>query len=440
MSLPVGATPSATPTAREALARARSKEEPESRFPSGGHPLWPASAEAIGAAPPDGEAAPAWGRVLRRALAATGGQERRPLPSAGARYPVGVQLLVGPGGGLLAPGRYAYDPLTHRVRRRGPAPQDAPEGCLAVLTVAARRTVSHYAHRAFPLLLLDVGHALAALTAGGAGSFCTDADGALLSAAAGLPNSAQWEAIWGGSEPLHPLAAVVLDPVADAPSSALRRWAAQPLADAPLPADPLPVPSVLRRTWQALVAVADAGGAAATWSAPAGPVPERVIGARRSAEPPVGGTPARADLARVLVRAAAAAPELEWCVALGGDEVVGLRPGAEAAADGGPALRPLAPGDVRPRLGEWAAGQGWLAGTGAVLLGLGSPPDADAARIRRDHLMAGYAVGLAQLTATELGSASRPLGSWQPSAAGARLGAAPDAGPIVHGLALGSDG
>ncbi|WP_432816395.1 hypothetical protein [Streptomyces anulatus] len=73
-----------------------------------------------------------------------------------------AHLLIGPGCSL-PPGRYAYDPRAHRAHRRGPAPDGVSPGVLVVLTVAASRTVAHYGHRAWPLLLLDTGHAAAAL-------------------------------------------------------------------------------------------------------------------------------------------------------------------------------------------------------------------------------------------------------------------------------------
>ncbi len=73
-----------------------------------------------------------------------------------------TELVVG-AGCSLPPGRYGYDPLRHRVHPVGPPADGTPPGVTAVLSVTAQRTVSHYGHRAWPLLLLDTGHAAAAL-------------------------------------------------------------------------------------------------------------------------------------------------------------------------------------------------------------------------------------------------------------------------------------
>jgi nitroreductase len=108
----------------------------------------------------------------------------------------------------------------------------------------------------------------------------------------------------------------------------------------------------------------------------------------------------------------------------------------ELAPDG--TLRRLAAGEARPTLAAWAAGQAWIADAGAVLLGYGCPVDAEAPRIRRAHLRAGFAVGLAHVAAGRRGLASRPIGSWQQADLGAALGAAPGRDWIVHGLALGT--
>ncbi|WP_420903381.1 nitroreductase family protein, partial [Streptomyces boncukensis] len=100
-------------------------------------------------------------------------------------------------------------------------------------------------------------------------------------------------------------------------------------------------------------------------------------------------------------------------------------------------LRTLAEGEARPTLARWAAGQPWIAGCGAMLLAHGCPQDADAARVRGEHLAAGYAIGVAQVAAGALGLASRPVGSWQGADLGAALGAPEGRHHIVHGLALG---
>ncbi|OEV18850.1 nitroreductase, partial [Streptomyces nanshensis] len=175
------APPAASAPLRRALAEARSPRVPrtvpyvpERAFPWGGPGL-----------PLDGPGgAVDLDRALRLSLAAPreAGGRLRPVPSAGALHPVRAHLLIGPGCSL-PPGRYAYDPRTHRAHPRGPAPAGAPPGAVAVLTVVASRTVAHYGHRAWPLLLLDAGHAAAALAlaaAPGGVRVSLDADGAEL--------------------------------------------------------------------------------------------------------------------------------------------------------------------------------------------------------------------------------------------------------------------
>ncbi|MFG2642081.1 hypothetical protein ACGFYP_14070 [Streptomyces sp. NPDC048370] len=472
---------------RAALVLARSPREPGPDFPAGAAvAAWPGEAVRV---PAELDA------VLAGALA---GGRLRPAASAGALHPVNAHLLVGPGG-ELAPGRYAYDPGAHRLRARSGAPADAPPGVAAVLTVTARRTVSHYGHRAWPLLLLDTGHALAALALAGAEAYCGDADGALLAAAAGLLPTP------GLGELEHAVAAVWLGPGGRPVVEVLTRWAAHGPGDAPV-GPGRPAPAVLVAAWEVLREVTGGGGKGSWSSFPGLPVPvaagpvvagpvvvatagpvtvaagpapvaartrpgrrasrgsggvpdgvgptgvaeagrgaapglrgvpdgvERAgivqtAGVRRSAAPGFRGVPDRAELVRLVRVVEAAGPEgVRWCVAVGGPEPAVL---------GGPELRLLATGDARPTLARWAAGQAWLAEAGAVLLAYGCPDGAPAAEVRRAHLGAGYAVGLAQVLAGTAGLPSRPVGSWQSADLGAALGAPPGSGPILHALALG---
>lgn len=396
-----------------ALALARSGRVPGPRFPAGPQTTpWPGPALPV-PAPLD--------RLLRLSLA---GDRLRPAASAGALHPVNAHLLLGPGAGL-PPGRYAYQPLAHRLHPRGAADADVPPGAIAVLTVTARRTVSQYGHRAWPLLLLDAGHAAAALTLAGAPAWCPDADGALLTAAAGLP--------YGPGAAEQALLAVRLTP---GPDDALERWAALPPGAAP-PPDARPVPPVLRAARDVLVALTASG--TGTWRPPGVPyLPGTALAARRSAAPPFPGVPPADRLAAVLAAATAAAgcvgsgPAGTGSVGTGsvgtGSVGAGAGPGALAwdlvRADDPHA--PWRPGDLAAR----AARQGWLARTGALLVAHGCPDDAAPARVRRDHVTAGYAVGAAQAAAAALGLASRPVGSWQRG----------PHGPThpVHALALGT--
>ncbi|MBD0841422.1 nitroreductase family protein [Streptomyces sp. TRM68416] len=349
-----------------ALARARSLERPGPDTPAGAAVrAWPGPPHALPQAVP-GQLD--LDRLLRLSLAASDGSGRlRPAPSAGALHPVDAELVVGPGC-PLPPGRYGYDPLRHRVHHLGRQPDGTPPGASVELSVTPQRTVSHYGHRAWPLILLDTGHAAAAL--------------------------------W--------LAARALD-------LAEPELRCDGRNETPLAALHFALPQAAGRTSR----------------------PERArsgeLLARRSAAPPLTGTPPRDALRAVLTTAArAGAGELAWCAAVGEPRPELVEP----APDG--TLRRLAAGEARPTLAVWAARQAWIADAGAVLLAHGCPTDADAPRIRRAHLRAGFAVHLAHLTAARHGLAARPVGSWQQADLGAALGGPPGRDWIVHGLALGT--
>ncbi|MFD8196576.1 nitroreductase family protein [Streptomyces wuyuanensis] len=360
-----------------ALARARSTERPGPDTPAGtAVRAWPGVPRPIPAAGPAD--LDLW-TLLRLSLAASDGSGRlRPAPSAGALHPVDTELLVG-AGCSLPPGRYGYDPLRHRVHPLGPPPDGTPPGVTAELSVTARRTVSHYGHRAWPLLLLDTGHAAAAL----------------FLAARSL----------GAGEP-----GVRLDGLTEKPLAVVH---------VPLPGGRSPVrPADGARTGE------PAGG----------PTPHAALLARRSAPPPLQGAPSRDALAAVLATAERAGiGDLRWCAAVGPP-----LPGLMELASDGTSLRRYAAGEARPTLAVWAAGQAWIADAGAVLLAIGCPADADAPHIRRAHLRAGFAVHLAHVTARRHGLAARPVGSWQQADLGAALGAAQGRDWVVHALALGT--
>ncbi|MFJ9624074.1 nitroreductase [Streptomyces sp. NPDC101181] len=436
-----GAGRSTSVLLRRALADARSPRTPRVRpyVPERPFP-WTGAGLPLGT----GDAPVDLDRVLRLSLGAPPGTpgRLRPVPSAGALHPVRVHLLVGTGCSL-PPGRYAYDPRAHRAHPRGPAPADVPPGALAVLTVAVARTVAHYGHRAWPLLLLDAGHAAAALALAappGGVRVCLDADGALLSAAAGLPAPADRRA-WPGFELETPLAAVRWTPQGTPAGDAaevLRAWATLPLGAAPTPRSGAEIasPREIAATRHLLGLLAASprrpGG---TWHpAPRpGPVTDGTLRARRSAAPEDLTRPPGTDpLRQVLGTARAARPDgPAWTVATGG-----AAPALYTAAPDGTGLGLLATGDARPTLARWAAHQRWLCAVGAVLLAHGCPTDAPPALIRGSHLTAGYAAGTAQLHATALGLGSRPIGSWQQADLGAALGDAPGRDWIVHGLVV----
>ncbi|MEV7116619.1 nitroreductase family protein [Streptomyces anulatus] len=445
---------------RRALADVRSSRAPglapyvpERPFPWSGTGL-PLSGNASRSGPGSrtgdrggGRAAIDLDRVLRLSLAVPAGTpgRLRPVPSAGALHPVRAHLLIGPGCSL-PPGRYAYDPRAHRAHRRGPAPDGVSPGVLVVLTVAASRTVAHYGHRAWPLLLLDTGHAAAALALAGPPAadvlVCLDADAALLSAAAGLPAAPGRPDTRPGAEPELPLAAVRLTPtgVTADPLGTLTAWGGPIRAGTPSarPGTDTAAPTELAAARHLLHHIARApelpGG---TWHpAPRpGPVTDGALEKRRSAPPDDLTHPPGEDLlARLLTTARTARPDgPAWTAAVGGDA-----PALYAKAPGSRGLDVRASGDARPALARWAAGQQWISGAGAVLLAHGCPGDAPAAAVRTCHLAAGYAAGAVQAHATALGLRSRPIGSWQRADLGAALGEAPGRDWIVHGLAVGA--
>ncbi|MFJ6888130.1 nitroreductase [Streptomyces sp. M54] len=401
----------------------------------------------VGAAPIRHDAPLDLARLLGLSLAVPAGTSGRlrPVPSAGALHPVRAHLLVGPGCSL-PPGRYAYDPHTHRAHPRGPAPDGVPAGALAVLTVAASRTVAHYGHRAWPLLLLDAGHAASALAQAGPPTadvlVCLDADGALLSAAAGLPRTPARHDEWPAAELEPPLAAVWFTPSCGSVRTVdpLSAWATRARASAPVraPGPPIAQPRALSHTQRLLSLLAQAPARpAGTWhpaSRPEG-VTGKTLTTRRSAPPDdLRRPPERELLASVLTTARTASPAgPDWTVVTGG-----AAPALYTASPGRPGLLLRAHGDARPTLAHWAAHQTWIGTTGAVLLAHGCPDDAPPAEVRIGHLAAGYAIGLAQTHATALGLRSRPIGSWQQADLGAALGEAPGRDWVVHGLALGA--
>lgn len=388
-----------------ALARARSPEKPGPDTPAGPAVRpWPGPPRPL---PDAGPGELDLGRLLRLSLAASDGAGRlRPAPSAGALHPVDARLAVGTGC-PLPPGCYGYDPLRHRVHRLGPAPDGAAPGATVELSATPQRTVSHYGHRAWPLILLDTGHAAGALwlagCALGGGPTTVSLDGS------GLDG--------GGEAPLAALHFAGPEEARGVPAARGPRRILQEEGTGGLPRPEGPHQVLPPKTAQPTADLRTPGE----------------LLARRSARPPLRGTPPRNALRAVLAVAdQVSAGEIAWGAAVGEPqpELVELAP------DG--TLRRLAAGEARPTLAAWAAGQAWIAEAGAVLLGYGCPADADAPRIRRTHLRAGFAVHLAHMAAARLGLSGRPVGSWQQADLGAALGAPPGRDWIVHGLALGT--
>ncbi|MFJ8233578.1 nitroreductase [Streptomyces sp. NPDC094448] len=402
-----GAPRTMVPTVTAALALARS-----TRVPGPDLPYWPVAPHRRDRGLP---VPAALDPLLRNSVA---GGRFRPAPSAGALHPVSVRLLAGPGAGLPT-GQYAYEPGTHRLHPLGPPSAPVARGAFAVLEIAPERTVSHYRHRAWPLTLLDTGHTVAALVAAGAGAYCLD----LAAGAVPPPPRGRTHGI--------PLAVVRLTPdgeLGGGPAALTDRETAAPHPDI----------AGARGVLRLLAAAGDRHG---TWYTARRSAHPGTVRARRSAEPAAlatGRPPSPEQLLRVLAAARGAAPDgPAWWLAVGGDHPALLTgAGARSRAGTGSGLRTEAVGPVLDTLAHWAAGQGWIARTGAVLLAVGCPSTADPARIRRDHLRAGYGIGHAQLAATAAGLPARPVGSWQNADLGAALGAPPGHRWIVHGLAF----
>ncbi|GAB3474506.1 nitroreductase family protein [Nocardiopsis coralliicola] len=97
---------------------------------------------------------------------------RRPVPSAGAAYPVQTHLVVDSGTGTLEAGHYVHDRERGTLRRRGAARERAagwaaaapsgPPRFRVVFTVQPGRSFGRYRHRAWPLWIADTAYALAA--------------------------------------------------------------------------------------------------------------------------------------------------------------------------------------------------------------------------------------------------------------------------------------
>ncbi|NYH54825.1 hypothetical protein HNR06_004414 [Nocardiopsis arvandica] len=187
MPLPLPSTPSPYGARRgaaepsrlpPALARAFSAEAPGPPLPPGprASPWHRAGADPV--------AVPARERALLDSLWRGAGHHRladgtvtrvrrRPVPSAGAAYPVRTHLVVGADGPLDA-GRYAFDLEGGTLHRRDEAREREAgwhvpgtgadvTGTHLVLSVQPGRSFGRYRHRAWPLWIADTAYALAAV-------------------------------------------------------------------------------------------------------------------------------------------------------------------------------------------------------------------------------------------------------------------------------------
>ncbi|PXY18521.1 hypothetical protein [Prauserella flavalba] len=93
---------------------------------------------------------------------------QRPVPSAGAAYPVHSHLVVGSAGlDGLDPGRYLFDHESGNLLRRvgwdNERSRPATAQTTLVLTVQPGRSFGRYRHRAWPLWIADVAYAQTAV-------------------------------------------------------------------------------------------------------------------------------------------------------------------------------------------------------------------------------------------------------------------------------------
>ncbi|GAA1456741.1 hypothetical protein NE857_18030 [Nocardiopsis exhalans] len=171
-----GPGPTGPPPLPPALARAFSAQVPGPPVPPGPRANPWHRAGAVPVAVPERERALLDGLWLsqghhRLADGTATRVHRRPVPSAGAAYPVHTHLVVGADGPLEA-GRYAFDLEQGTLLRRDPArerdagwqaPGTAVRGTHLVLTVQPGRSFGRYRHRAWPLWIADTAYALAAV-------------------------------------------------------------------------------------------------------------------------------------------------------------------------------------------------------------------------------------------------------------------------------------
>ena len=288
-----------------------------------------------------------------------GGVRLRRVPSAGGRYPVDARL-AGPGGVLR------YDPLRHALD--GPVPPAG--GCTLLLGVTAGRTTWRYGARSLPVLLLDLGHAVAAVLAA-ATALGLDARAVL-----GHPAASLAEALPDGALPAR---AVAIGSAAAAVPVPAPGTPARP-GGRPVPPAPPTAPEE-----RALGAVLRGGAAGPLRWPPAVPVTAATVLARTSASWERLRRP----------RAAAVAAAAAVARAAGAEVVVVER-------DRSPAL--LA------ELGRRSCGQPQVGDAAALLLVTGAPEPGPAVLV--EHATAALAVHAAWLAATDAGAGARPVGCW----------------------------
>jgi len=144
------------------------------------------------------------------------GIRQRPIPSAGACYPVQTHVLFGREG-EEGGARCVYDHGTNRLLNVGDC--TLSRGTLIILTVLPQRTAAKYHHRAWPGLIADAAYALTAIAAVAArtGLAATRLDWLRpdsLAALAGVPpvdaTDREWPGTWRGRAPELALTALYL--------------------------------------------------------------------------------------------------------------------------------------------------------------------------------------------------------------------------------------
>ncbi|MFB9906387.1 hypothetical protein [Allokutzneria oryzae] len=311
---------------------------PEHRPPA--HRSWPGELLPLPRWPDDGV-----GGLLDLALAADpvrklGGVRLRRVPSAGGRYPIDAHVVID---GVA----WSYDPLAHALA----APREVGgTGTAIVLSVVPSRTTWRYGPRSLPVLLLDLGHALAGFA------------GAEMVVGGVAPRLG-----WPGRATEYPLAMIT------------------PAAGVHCGAPPAPEPDatvpVLPLIENALAELAELPPTPVPRTTP--PVPGQVL-ARHSAPWPLSGRLTSAVAEEVL-----------------------------AAADGVGALlvEPAEHPELAEALSVRSCGQPEVAESGALLLVPGEVEPTPQQALRR-HVLAGMAVHRAWLRATGLGLRCRPVGCW----------------------------
>ncbi len=195
---------------------------------------------------------------------------QRPIPSAGACYPVQTHVLLGQDSEEAGGARCVYDHEKNRLVNVGDC--TLSRGTLIVLTVLPQRTTAKYHHRASPGLIADAAYALTAIAAvatrnGLETTRLNRLGPEFLAALAGIPRSkseaGEWPGAWGRTAPELALTALYLG---NGPVPVLERVTSN--VQAPLAPRAPAVPPDVSALAGALAAYATPSTCAASSSAP----------------------------------------------------------------------------------------------------------------------------------------------------------------------------